>query len=420
MKTSKQMQEEINKNFPFIEMLEEYQGGNTKILLRCAKCGHIWKAIPRSVAKSKCGCPKCGILESRRQKSKEEFLNKLDSSFELIQFNNYEDVIVRCKKCGNERHTTSSNILRFGCGYCKHKESGQKRSMNQEEFIYKSNIKHNNKYNYSKTNYINCKTPVTIICPIHGEFEQKPIKHLSGQGCPKCVGKNWTREDFIVCANKIHNNKYNYSNLEWNGFTKTVKIICPIHGEFNQNAYVHLRVGCGCPKCSQSHGEREVSKCLSDLKIEYCYQYYIKNPYKNNNFCVDFYIEYNNCTYIIEYNGRQHYEPVERFGGEEAFKKQIERDQDLRNYCSENNIQLLEIEYTTKFENIMSIIKDFIAVPIEKSSELLETNIGEDCDVNPEISTETKESVPSYSVDGETYIRKPMQLLESGCYTCEL
>lgn len=48
------------------------------------KCGHTWKSIPRSVAKSKCGCPKCGVLESRRQKSKEEFLNKLDPSFELI------------------------------------------------------------------------------------------------------------------------------------------------------------------------------------------------------------------------------------------------------------------------------------------------------------------------------------------------
>lgn len=56
----------------------------------------------------------------------------------------------------------------------------------------------------------------------------------------------------------------------------------------------------------------------------------------------------------------------------------------------------------------------------EESYRELQTNIGEGCDVNPEISTETKESVPSYSVDGETYIWKPMQLFESGCYSCEI
>ena len=54
---------------------------------------------------------------------------------------------------------------------------------------------------------------------------------------------------------------------------------------------------------------------------------------------------------------------------------------------------MLEIRYDIKLSKIMNMIKEFIAVPIEESSELLQTKIGEGCDANPEVTTETKESV---------------------------
>lgn len=404
MKTTKEIQQEIWNNFPFITLLEEYQGANIKIGMQCNNCGHIWKAVPRSVAKSKCGCPKCGVEKQKIETSKNKFLQKLNPKYELIEFINCENVTVKCKDCGNIRKTTSNNILRFGCKHCSMIAAGQKYfKLSQEDFINRSIKIHNNKYDYSKVNYFNGVTKVIIICPEHGEFEQAPVKHLQGQGCPKCSGKNWTKEEFIKYASKVHNNYYDYSKLEWNGFTSNIKIICPKHGEFLQNAYVHLRVKCGCPKCNQSHGEVEVTKCLDLLKFNYVYQYYIKNPYRNTNFCVDFYIEYNNKKYIIEYNGRQHYEPVEKFGGIEQFIKQQERDSDLRKYCNENNINLLEISYEIQLNKVINIVKEFFAVPIEESSELLLGNIGETPEMdNTEISIETKKSIPSYSVDLET------------------
>lgn len=55
-----------------------------------------------------------------------------------------------------------------------------------EEFVFKSIKKHGDKYDYSKVEYVNSTTKVCIICPIHGEFWQKPNNHLNGQGCPKC------------------------------------------------------------------------------------------------------------------------------------------------------------------------------------------------------------------------------------------
>lgn len=63
--------------------------------------------------------------------------------------------------------------------------------MTLEEFIAKSKVVHGNRYDYSKVVYKNSKTKVIIVCPEHGEFEQKPEKHWSGQGCPVCGKEKW-------------------------------------------------------------------------------------------------------------------------------------------------------------------------------------------------------------------------------------
>jgi hypothetical protein len=62
--------------------------------------------------------------------------------------------------------------------------------LTQEQFVNKANIKHNNYYDYSLVNYINANIKVKIICPKHGEFEQQPNNHLFGQRCVKCMGDN--------------------------------------------------------------------------------------------------------------------------------------------------------------------------------------------------------------------------------------
>ena len=58
--------------------------------------------------------------------------------------------------------------------------------MNTDVFIEKANLMHNNKYDYTKSKFINYKTKVCIICPEHGEFWQLPGNHIHGRGCPKC------------------------------------------------------------------------------------------------------------------------------------------------------------------------------------------------------------------------------------------
>lgn len=122
-----------------------------------------------------------------------------------------------------------------------------------EVFIERAQKVHGDKYDYSKVHYRTLKDKVTIICPMHGEFQQTPKLHFK-QGCKQCgiaqrASKNrHTLSMFIEKANKTHNNKYDYSQVIYKNGYLNVDIICPIHGPFSQLANSHIQ-GQGCPAC---------------------------------------------------------------------------------------------------------------------------------------------------------------------------
>lgn len=124
-----------------------------------------------------------------------------------------------------------------------------------ESFIERSNKIHNNKYDYSKVDWVNTKIKVEIICPVHGSFFQKPYKHLEGQGCPDCrKNATVTQSEFIRRAKEIHGeNTYDYSCVEYKTMWTPVEIICPVHGAFLQTPAKHVKTGKyaaeGCPAC---------------------------------------------------------------------------------------------------------------------------------------------------------------------------
>ena len=99
------------------------------------------------------------------------------------------------------------------------------KKLTTEEFVKKAKEKHGDKYDYTKTVYINAKTDVTITCPIHGDFEIKPYNHLSGTGCVECKRRKWTTDRFIEEAKKVHGDKYDYSKTEYKGTRVKVCII---------------------------------------------------------------------------------------------------------------------------------------------------------------------------------------------------
>lgn len=125
-----------------------------------------------------------------------------------------------------------------------------------EQVLSKFRVKHGDKYNYSKVNYINCETEVCIICPDHGEFWQRPDSHIRGYGCPKCANKrrgkikSLSTNEFIDKAIEIHGDKYDYSKVDYIGYDKPIIVICKKHGEYETTPNKHLHMKCDCPKCS--------------------------------------------------------------------------------------------------------------------------------------------------------------------------
>lgn len=123
------------------------------------------------------------------------------------------------------------------------------------EFISKSLEVHEGFYDYSLVDYKTARTPVKIICPVHGVFEQVPDAHKHGSGCKLCYGNvTPTTDEFIKNMRVVHGDKYDYSQTEYgNNAHEKVKVICKQHGEFWVTPANH-RKGKGCKKCGSVVG----------------------------------------------------------------------------------------------------------------------------------------------------------------------
>jgi very-short-patch-repair endonuclease len=223
------------------------------------------------------------------------------------------------------------------------------KKLTKEEFIVKAKKVHGNKFNYDLVEYLNNKTKVKIVCPLHGEFLQKPNDHLSGYGCRKCQYEKtskinkFTTEDFINNAIKIHGNRYIYSIVEYNGYENKVNIICNKHGKFKQSSHSHLS-GAGCPSCKESRGEKRITEFLLKNNINYQKQVSFDGLIGDkSSLFFDFYLpEY---EMMIEFDGIQHTKPIKFFGGMKKLLKQKEYDRKKIDFVVRNGYKLLKLTY---------------------------------------------------------------------------
>jgi len=186
--------------------------------------------------------------------------------------NNIVKIIIICKEHGEFLQRPRHHLRGSGCTKCAKTFANNKITKTLEQFIKEVNNKHNYKYDYSKTKYINWKTNVTIICKKHGEFQQTPNNHLSGNGCSKCgrvssyikqslVAKN----AFIPKAREIHGDKYDYSQAKYINWKTNVTIICKKHGKFYQQPNNHLN-GNGCKICAFNGMKTTIKEFIEKAK----------------------------------------------------------------------------------------------------------------------------------------------------------
>ena len=174
-------------NYSNIEYIDFY----TKINIECKKHG-VFAVTPRSHLKGN-GCPKCQTkkFDLFLKKATQKFGNKYTyKAFVDFDFKPNGKINIKCPYHGIFKQSTYNHIRGNGCPQCSYENESSKVSMGYYEFTKRSNCIHNMKYNYELVEYINNRTKVMIICPIHGVFEQTPHDHLNGCGCPKCKRKN--------------------------------------------------------------------------------------------------------------------------------------------------------------------------------------------------------------------------------------
>lgn len=159
--------------------------------------------------------------------------------------------------------------------------------------------------------------------------------------------------DFVDKANRVHNSKYDYTFVEYKNNRTPVTIICPKHGKFNQQPNVHTDQRCGCPKCSSSKGESEVREWLTTNNIEFVTQHMFDDCRDRQRLKFDFYVPSNQL--LIEYNGIQHYRnvPLLKYSND-TFEDIQRRDRIKVEYAKNKGLRLLIVPYNVKVANFLN------------------------------------------------------------------
>lgn len=196
----------FNENIKIIS--ETYVNSRTPIDCECKICGFKFSRTWDSLKNIKT-CPNCKELENKNKKYSiiESEFYKLENNMDIVNIfskNNRTCLELKCKICDNEWVQKWVYIKNgIGCAKC-----ANNKTLTLQEFIEKSSIVHNHKYDYSLVNYKGNKEKVIIICPIHGEFEQLAGGHLSGKGCIKCTNVGWYNSTLSERNKEIWLNEY--------------------------------------------------------------------------------------------------------------------------------------------------------------------------------------------------------------------
>lgn len=289
-----------------------------------------------------------------KRQTYQEFINKSNmihnhkySYKDAVYINTHTKLIITCPDHGSFWMTpTAHTIQRQGCITCANIKKSTNMRLTRASFIERATLIHGLVYDYTAVDYVDSHTYVTILCTPHGPFKQTPDNHINAQaGCPSCAGnKKLTLDDFITKARIVHGNVYDYSNVNWINSYTTISIICKKHGTFLQIPKVHLYNRCGCPLCNSSKGELIIKNILQYHGVDFIQQYSFDDCRYKLPLKFDFYLPQINT--LLEFDGIQHFKYVQGFHKTLfKFHELLHRDVIKNNYCRDNNIKLIRINY---------------------------------------------------------------------------
>lgn len=269
--------------------------------------------------------------------------------------NSKTPVVISCVNHGDISVNPNNHINnKSGCPLCYGRIK-----KTSEQFITQVKQLHGDVFTFARTNYVGDGVKVTITCKQHGDFTPTPSNILRGSGCPVCAleeASKRNRKDqdvFIEQAACTHDNKYDYSLVEYKNSITPVNIICPVHGVFQQKPSIHLDQRCGCQMCSSSRGELEVKKWLQQQGIPFIQQQMFDECFDKRRLKFDFFLPRHNT--LIEFNGIQHYRNVPLFKhSNDTFEDVVRRDKIKVEFANKKGLRLIVVPYTVNVDQYLS------------------------------------------------------------------
>lgn len=356
------------KGFEIISSKEEFK--NTTTLMKYICPQHKDKGIQQTtlgrLLEGK-GCYYCGLEKTRISKIKKISKDMIEEVKVLCEEKNFEfvsiDRIVKDNKskicvsfiCNNHRDKGVQTIpignfkRNKKCKYCIHKE------LSKNDI--KKMIEQSSPQIEVLSDYKLLNDNIDYRCKIHNYFGHTSVTNLiKGTVCYYCgtkkLSEKATLSNFEV-NKRIKEINPNFERIsDYSYSTKPIKIKCSHCNYIWESSLVNLKYCPNCEKEKMYKGERIIFDILKNNNIKFEQQKKYDDCKNIRPLSFDFYLpEYNSC---IEYNGIQHYKPIEHFGGEKSYKQQILNDEIKKEYCINNNITLIIIPYKLNTEKEIS------------------------------------------------------------------
>lgn len=368
-RTTKEFVEEANRvhNGKYTYEHTVYKNSNSKVIVTCPIHGDF-EVAPSHHIHSKSGCRKCCgnyqmNTEDFIERAKDVHGDKYDySKSEYINKNT--KVCIICPEHGEFWQKAEDHYSGHGCRKCYDQWFTANQTFPVEVFLEKAKEKFGDKYTYDLSKYETLNSKIKVTCPEHGTYEQTARIHLETEGCPRCgrlkanKTNSLTQTEFLIKCKNVHGEKYDYSKALYTGTKDKIIVVCKEHGEFSIKAANHLQ-GQGCPKCILKSQTKLLEK-LEKVFPEEMFQWEYRSEWLGKqriDICLEKY-----CI-GIEYDGQQHYIPIDYFGGEVAFREQIESDALKNQKCKENGFTLFRLKYdysNDDFYNLCVQIQEII------------------------------------------------------------
>lgn len=356
-KTHEEYVSELADKNPNVEVVGEYVDAKTKILHKCNIDGYEWDVTPSNMLSGK-GCPKCAGNNKKTHIQYIEEIKKINPNIEVVgkYINSQTKLLHRCLVDGYEWEATPSHIiLGTGCPKCAGILNKTHSEYIKELYIINPNIE-------AIDEYINACTPILHKCKKHNViWKAYPTNLLKGQGCCKClrekihIKNSMTNEQYVKKLQVIN---HNIISLEKYINSRTPILHKCLKDNYKWKASPNsILSGTGCPKCNESHGERQIGLWLDKKTIKYEKEKRFNDCKSKKTLPFDFYLPDYNIA--IEYDGGQHFKPIKHFGGDKAFEYTVKHDQIKNEYCKNNDIPLLRIPY---YKNVEEELNNFLFI----------------------------------------------------------